>query len=106
MRKPAFCVALVAVIWPVVTAGPIATAAPRTTDAVGTVTVFSSEATPLTVWNNPHGCQKLPIDAHVLVNQTDVPVTIYADPFCLTPGLAVEPGHGSHVAAGSGAFSA
>ncbi|MGW0610720.1 hypothetical protein [Streptomyces sp. NPDC002788] len=72
----------------------------------GEVVVFSTELTPLTVYHDPSGCQKLPLDAHVLTNRTDRPVTVYADPFCLTPGLTVEPGHGSHVAPGSGSFSA
>ncbi|GHE41505.1 hypothetical protein [Streptomyces capitiformicae] len=72
----------------------------------GDVVVFSTELTPLTVYRDPHGCQKLPPDAHVLTNHTDRPVTVYADPFCLTPGVTVQPGYGSHVAPGSGSFSA
>jgi hypothetical protein len=72
----------------------------------GDVVVFTTEATPLTVYRDPQGCQKLPPDAHVLTNHTDRPVTVYADPFCLTPGLTVEPGYGSHVVPGSGSFSA
>ncbi|PNG21360.1 hypothetical protein [Streptomyces cahuitamycinicus] len=72
----------------------------------GDVVVFATEVTPLSVYHDPHGCQKLPPDAHVLTNHTDRPVTVYADPFCLTPGLTVEPGYGSHVAPGSGSFSA
>ncbi|HEX2133593.1 MAG TPA: hypothetical protein VHH15_18775 [Actinophytocola sp.] len=74
--------------------------------AQGNVTVFSTEFTELDVWENPSGCQKLPIAAHVLVNQTDQPVEIYGDPLCLTPSLTVQPGFGSHVAPGSGSFSA
>ena len=42
----------------------------------------------------------------MLTNHTDRPVTVYTDPFCLTPGLTVQPGYGSHVAPGSGSFSA
>ncbi|MFF9208337.1 MULTISPECIES: hypothetical protein [unclassified Streptomyces] len=72
----------------------------------GDVVVFSTELAPLTVYHDPSGCQKLPPDAHVLTNQTDRPVVIYGDPFCLTPGLTVQPGYGSHVAPGSGSFSA
>lgn len=72
----------------------------------GEVVVFGTEVTPVTVYEDPHGCHKLPLDAHVLVNRTDRPVTVYGDPFCLTPGLVVQPGYGSHVAAGSGTFSA
>lgn len=74
--------------------------------AQGEVSVFGTEVTPLTNYANPSGCHKLPLDAHVLSNHTDRPVTIHGDPFCLTPGLTVPPGHGSHVAPGSGAFSA
>lgn len=74
--------------------------------ATGDVTVFGTEFTPLSVYENPTGCYKLPLDAHVLVNRTDQPVTVYADPFCLTPGLLVQPGYGSHLVAGSGSFSA
>ncbi|GHF36880.1 hypothetical protein [Streptomyces griseosporeus] len=85
-----------------------ATAASGTAAAAvpGEVVVFSTELSPLTVYEDPHGCHKLPPDAHVLTNRTDRPVTVYADPFCLTPGLTVAPDHGSHVAAGSGSFSA
>jgi hypothetical protein len=72
----------------------------------GDVVVFSTEVAPLAVYHDPHGCQKLPPAAHVLTNHSDRPVTIYADPFCLTPGLTVQPGYGSHVAPGSGSFSA
>ncbi|MEU8541395.1 hypothetical protein AB0C52_15630 [Streptomyces sp. NPDC048717] len=72
----------------------------------GDVVVFRTELSPLTVYDAPRGCQKLPGDAHVLTNRMDRPVTVYGDPFCLTPGLVVPPGHGSHVAPGSGSFSA
>ncbi|MEV5986139.1 hypothetical protein AB0L85_14090 [Streptomyces sp. NPDC052051] len=72
----------------------------------GDVVVFRTELTPLTVYHDPQGCRKLPLDAHVLMNRSDKPVTVYADPFCLTPGLVVPPGYGSHVAPGSGSFSA
>ncbi|MFF0461876.1 hypothetical protein [Streptomyces mexicanus] len=70
------------------------------------VVVFRTELSPLTVYEDPHGCHKLPADAHVLTNRTDRPVTVHADPFCLTPGLVVQPGYGSHVPPGSGSFSA
>ncbi|MFF5405161.1 hypothetical protein ACFY8K_19060 [Streptomyces misionensis] len=72
----------------------------------GDVVVFRTELTPLTVYHDPHGCHKLPLDAHVLTNRTDRLVTVYGDPFCLTPGLVVRPGYGAHVAPGSGSFSA
>ncbi len=71
----------------------------------GRVTVFSTEATPLKTYENPKGCNKLPPDAHVLVNLTDSEVVVHGDPLCLTPGLVVKRDYGSHVTPGSGAFS-
>lgn len=83
-----------------------AAAAPAAADpATGEIIVFSTEFTELTVVENPDGCHKLPIDAHVLANQTDKAVVVHGDPFCFTPGLMVAPGYGSHVMPGSGAFS-
>lgn len=90
----------------------VAAAAPATVPtgvalaASGQVTVFETEVQQLTTYDEPSGCHKLPEAAHVLNNQTDEPVRIYADPLCVGPGLVVEPGHGSHVAPGSGSFSA
>lgn len=72
----------------------------------GKVTVFTTEAQPLSNYEEPSGCFSLPPTAHVLINQTQQPVRIYADPFCTTPNLAIEPGRGSHVMPGSGSFSA
>ncbi|GGY50441.1 hypothetical protein [Streptomyces omiyaensis] len=74
--------------------------------AEGTVTVFETEAHPLSVYENPRGCHKLPAAAHVLTNATNGPVRVHGDPFCLGPAFVVAPGHGSHVVAGSGSFSA
>ncbi|UJW31916.1 hypothetical protein L3Q67_43320 [Saccharothrix sp. AJ9571] len=74
--------------------------------ATGRVVVFETEVTELTVYQNPKGCKKLPVAAHVLVNETNDTVRIHGDPFCLTPALEVAPDHGSHVAPGSGSFSA
>ncbi|GAA4847632.1 hypothetical protein [Saccharopolyspora rosea] len=74
--------------------------------ADGEVTVFETEVQPLTTYAAPEGCQKLPMAAHVLVNNTDKPVKIYGDPFCVGPSVTIPPGHGSHVAPGSGSFSA
>ncbi|MCD9875893.1 hypothetical protein [Streptomyces guryensis] len=84
------------------------TAAPGTATAAepDEVVVFATELAPLTVYPEPHGCHKLPVAAHVLTNRTDRPVTVYGDPFCLTPGLIVQPGFGAHVPPGSGSFSA
>ena len=74
--------------------------------ATGQVTVFETEVQKLSTYSDPAGCHKLPPAAHVLTNQTNEPVQIYGDPFCLTPSLTVQPGHGSHVAPGSGSVSA
>ncbi len=74
--------------------------------ATGQVTVFETEVQELTTYDDPSGCQQLPPAAHVLNNETDEPVRIYGDPLCLGPSLVVQPGHGSHVAPGSGSFSA
>ncbi|WP_406409210.1 hypothetical protein OG923_10335 [Streptomyces halstedii] len=79
-----------------------ASAAPADT---GEVVVFRTEVAQLTTYDSPRGCHKLPADAHVLVNRSDRPVRVYGDPFCLTPGLTVQPGYGAHVVPGSGSFS-
>ena len=73
--------------------------------AAGRVVVFQTEFQELTVFRNPDGCHKLPIAAHVLVNETNDPVRIYGDPLCLIPSLTVQPDYGSHVAPASGSFS-
>ena len=91
------------------TAAAVATvglaAAPAQAAATGQVVVFSTEIQPLDVYQDPSGCHKLPPLSHVIDNLTDQPITIYADPFCLTPGLVVQPGYGSHVV-NVGSFSA
>jgi hypothetical protein len=74
--------------------------------ASGDVVVFSTEAQPLDVYRDPAGCQQLPALAHVLTNQTDRPVKIYSNPFCLGPSVVVQPGYGTHVPGGAGSFSA
>ncbi|MFC3453797.1 hypothetical protein [Amycolatopsis speibonae] len=73
--------------------------------SAGEVVVFSTEFTQLDTYRNPVGCKKLSITAHVLANQTSSDVVVHGDPLCLTPGLTVRPGYGSHVQPGSGAFS-
>lgn len=102
MRKLVATAAVVVAGLSLFAAAAPASAAPA---ARGTVTVFSTEFSELTVWEDPTGCHRLPVAAHVLTNQTDQPVRIHADPFCLTPDLTVEPGYGSHVTPGSGSFS-
>lgn len=74
--------------------------------STGRVTVFSTEVAPLKVYDDPTGCNTLPPGAHVLTNESDAPVRVYADPFCLTPSLVVQPGYGTHVPPIAGSFSA
>jgi hypothetical protein len=69
------------------------------------VVVFSSELTPLTVYQNPQGCQRLPVLSHTLHNQTSRPVQLHPDPLCLLPGITIQPGYGSHTGQFSGSFS-
>ncbi|KOV77991.1 hypothetical protein [Nocardia sp. NRRL S-836] len=85
--------------------GLLGSAASPAQAAEGRVAVFSTEVTPVAVYEDPNGCTTLPPDAHVLVNLTDTEVVVYGDPLCLTPGVAVAPGYGSHVTPGSGSFS-
>ncbi|UMO99918.1 hypothetical protein [Amycolatopsis sp. EV170708-02-1] len=73
--------------------------------AAGNVVVFSTEFQRLDTYRNPEGCTKLPIAAHVLVNLSSSEVVVHPDPLCLTPGMRVEQGFGSHVMPGSGSFS-
>lgn len=82
----------------------LATATPALA-AGGNVVVFESEFTKVVTYDNPSGCYKLPLLAHVLVNQTGKDVRIYLDPLCLASSMTVPPGYGSHVAIGTGSFS-
>ncbi|WP_424189123.1 hypothetical protein ACOBQX_11960 [Actinokineospora sp. G85] len=81
----------------------LATAVPATAAAAGEpdqVVVFQHEFTELAVYPEPEGCIQLPLASHVIFNQTEEAITIYADPRCLVPiepVARVEPGHGSHV---------
>ncbi|KUO17376.1 hypothetical protein AQJ91_30820 [Streptomyces dysideae] len=69
------------------------------------VVVFSSELLPLQAYPDPRGCQQLPTISHVLYNETSRVVLLHADPYCLTPGIAVQPGYGAHTSQASGSFS-
>lgn len=73
--------------------------------ADGQVMIFAHELRPMNVYQNPVGCQKIPVDAHILINLTDKPVSVYADPFCVTPSLSIQPGHATHVSLGTGSFN-
>ncbi|WP_238412154.1 hypothetical protein [Saccharothrix deserti] len=74
--------------------------------ATGRVVVFSVEVVPLETYDNPRGCKSLPPGAHVLANLTDGDVTIYSDPMCFSPLVAVEEGYGTHVPALGATFRA
>jgi hypothetical protein len=39
---------------------------------------------PETVWETPEGCEQLPLGTHVILNETEAPIEVYADPTCLT----------------------
>ncbi|MGH3761628.1 hypothetical protein [Actinophytocola sp.] len=82
------------------TAGATASAAaePDTPQVVA----FIGDFLPTEVWDEPTGCNALPIGTHVVFNETDAPITVYVDPLCLIPlaPLAkLEPGHSMHVSA-------
>jgi hypothetical protein len=105
MMKKFFISAAVAVLCTIpIVVGSTASADPGT--ASGRVVVFSTELQALDSWEDPEGCQKLPVAAHVLVNETDEVVRTYGDPLCMSPNLSVEPGYGAHVSPGTGSFSA
>ncbi|MDI3405566.1 hypothetical protein [Streptomyces cavernicola] len=99
MRSRALLISLAAA------ASTLGMVAPAQAADAGDVVVFSTEFQPLDTYENPQGCHKLPLAAHTLTNRTDKPVTVHADPFCVTPGLTIMPGYGSHVAPGTGSFS-
>ncbi len=69
------------------------------------VVVFSNELVPLQAYPDPHGCHRLPAISHVLNNETSRTVYLHADPFCLTPGIPIRPGYGSHTTQVAGSFS-
>jgi hypothetical protein len=80
--------------------------------ATGQVVVYTTQFRPLDIYENPRGCNKLPLDTHVVLNKTDSPIKVYADPFCVVPITedpttvgTLEPNHGTH-ASGAGSFKA
>ncbi|GAB2709315.1 hypothetical protein [Kitasatospora kifunensis] len=90
----------------------IGVAAAPTQAATGRVVVFSNELQPLTVYQDPQGCQQLPKLAHVLNNETSSDIQVFGDPFCTIPatvpisGIGILPaGYGTHVT-GAGSFRA
>ncbi|MDQ3402022.1 MAG: hypothetical protein M3548_01325 [Actinomycetota bacterium] len=80
------------------TTAPVASA--ESPAATGQVVVFQHEFTELTIYENPKGCQALPVGSHVINNLTSQPITIYYDPLCLSaiePVATIRPGYGTHV---------
>ncbi len=73
--------------------------------ATGQVVVFSSELVPAATYSDPSGCNVLPPLAHIVVNLTDAPITVYADPLCIFPALVIGPGFGAHVPTLAGSFA-
>lgn len=73
--------------------------------AAGTVLVFQFEVIETTRYVNPEGCTKLPAAGHLLANNTDKDVRLYADPFCMAFSMAVPPGYGAHIPPVTGSFS-
>ncbi len=72
--------------------------------ATGQVAVYTADAVPLEVHQDPSGCHQLPYSAQVLSNLTDKPVKVYQDQYC-AGGAEVEvlPGYGMNVQ-GAGSF--
>ena len=74
----------------------------------GKIIVFVTEGsetspagTKLRVYPASESCQALPPGAHVVANDTDERLLLFADPFCLGPVPPpfnfIEPGYGAHV---------
>jgi hypothetical protein len=103
MRK--FLASTAAIVFCALTVAAGSAASADSAPDTGRVVVFSTELQELDVLENPEGCQKLPVAAHVLINETDKVVNTYGDPLCLAPNLSVQPGYGAHVASGTGSFS-
>ena len=72
--------------------------------ANGQVMVFVADYTEVVVFDNPSGCESLPAGAHVLINMTDEPVSLYGGPGCSGFASEVEPGDGAHVPPFAGSF--
>lgn len=85
----------------------LVSASPAAGAAMGEVVVFTAEAVPLDVYENPRGCYPLPEGAHVLANRTDRPVRVYGAAECFgLPVVTVEQNWGSHVPPVAASFRA
>lgn len=71
----------------------------------GKVLVFKTELSPGTVFDNPQGCTAFPLNAHILVNQTNVPIKVFPIPGCAGLSVTAQPGWGGHVPPTGGSFS-
>ena len=78
-------------------AATVGVAVPAQAAATGRVVVFSTELTPLEIYENPHGCHAIPVTSHVLVNLMTSRIVVYGNPFCFGLGLPIAAGYGSHV---------
>lgn len=66
-------------------ATPTATATTPTTPANGQVVAFIGDFLPTKTWENPTGCHPLPPATHVIFNETNRTIEVFADPMCLIP---------------------
>lgn len=92
----------------VTTVAAPAAATPAPAPATGKVVAFVADLLPATVWENPKGCKQLPLGTHVIFNETEAPIEVFADPRCfvpLEPFARLEPGRSMHVSA-AGSFRA
>ncbi|MGH3693816.1 MAG: hypothetical protein ACRDRX_07485 [Pseudonocardiaceae bacterium] len=72
--------------------------APHASAAEGKVLVFTIELAAATVYDNPTGCIAFPPLAHIVVNQTNADIKIYAGPSCFGfPLVTAKPGYGGHI---------
>ncbi len=92
MKHPAYAVLLTSI-----TAGLLVVSAPHASATEGRVLVFTTEISKATVYENPTGCTVFPPAAHIVVNQTNTPIKIYAGPSCIGPSIPVESGWGGHI---------
>ena len=71
------------------------------------VLVFIADAVvPVQKFQSPEGCHALPLGTHVVINDTDDAITLYAAPDCSGLGVPLDPGHGAHELPAFGSFEA
>ena len=65
---------------------------------------------PVTKFEDPSGCYRLPAGTHVVINDTSREIEIHASPDCgqsaPAPGVPLKPGYGAHELPAFGSFSA